>query len=376
MSCACLRGCNFTKSRDLSALDAYINRVYRIIVLFVPSLCICAAATITFLEIEGLYPPISPYKLVLFDLSTVIYMAIGGYFARTGFDDDGILRQDKLRSAKMFLAVILVIQWNAIAYVWPFMDLWSFALLFTISTAFFFDYALVACVSLGIGFSIALSWLIGADMLMPPFGHQFTMNMVFRLVGLSLMLLSVNLITYLGGKFLVEELEKYVNFDTLTHLLNRRSMDKYLNGAYRRAKSGNSTFCLLMIDIDDFKKVNDTYGHDCGDAVLRYVADTVSRGVRTKDNVFRWGGEEILALINADEERAMHVAERIRKDIAASHVSYRGNVQVAVTVTMGVAPYRVGATLQSMMDEADANLYYGKRHGKNRVVRTENVVES
>ena len=356
------------KTHELSALDAYMNRVYKMIVLMIPGFCLCAAATITVLEAEGWYPPINPFLLAAFDLSTIAYMGIGIYFSRTGFGEDGILRHEKLVTAKRTMAVILVIQWNAITYIWPYTDLWSYCLLFSISMAFFFDYNLVGLTSLGIALSLAVSWLVGNDMLLPAMDRHFTMNVAFRLVGLTLMLLSVNLITYLGGKFLVEELEKYVNYDTLTHLLNRRSMDNYLRAAYRQAQTGKATFCLMMMDIDDFKKVNDTYGHDCGDAVLRYVADTVSRGVRKKDNVFRWGGEEILILLNADEKRAADIAELIRKDIANSHVSYRDNVHVRVTVTIGIAPYRNGSTIQTMMDEADKNLYYGKRHGKNRVV--------
>ena len=68
--------------------------------------------------------------------------------------------------------------------------------------------------------------------------------------------------------------------------------------------------CLLLMDIDDFKKVNDTYGHDCGDEVLKYVAGTVSTGVRKNDSVFRWGDEEILVLLNTDEEKAVWKASR------------------------------------------------------------------
>ena len=359
--------------QDLSALDAYINRIYKLIVIIIPIFCLCAAATITALEIEGWYPPIDPWLLGLYDFSTVVYLLIGIYFSKTGFGEDGILLPDKLRTAKRTMVAILIIQWNAITYIWPFMDFWSFALMFTISVACFFDYALVLWTSLGIVLSLVVSVVIGSDFLLPPIDRYFTMNMAFRLVGLTLMMLAVNLITYFGGKFLVEELEKYINYDTLTHLLNRRSMDNYLRAAYHQAQTRKTPFCLMMLDIDDFKKVNDTYGHDCGDAVLRYVADTVSRGVRKKDNVFRWGGEEILVLINADEERAANIAERIRKDIAAAPIGYRSNVQVSVTVTVGLAPYRRGANIQTMMDEADKNLYYGKRHGKNQVVRSSSI---
>ena len=371
----CKRG-EALNQQELSALDAYINRVYRVIVLIVPGFCMGAAVFITFVEWQHWYPPIDPVLLAAFDLSTIVYMAIGIYFSRTGFGEDDIILPDKLKAAKKAIAAILIIQWNAVTFIWPFTDFWAFSLIFIICTAFFFDYVMTAIVSVGICLSLAASWIVGSNMLMPPFDRFFTFGIVLRLVGISLSVISVNVMVYLGGKFLVEELEKFVNYDTLTHLLNRRSMDGYLREAYLKAKAGKSTFCLMMLDIDDFKKVNDTHGHDCGDAVLRYVADTVSRGVRKKDNVFRWGGEEILILFNSDENRALEIAERIRRDIAAAPISYRNNVHVSVTATIGLAAYKNGANIQTMMDEADANLYYGKRHGKNQVVQSKMLQES
>ena len=145
-------------------------------------------------------------------------------------------------------------------------------------------------------------------------------------------------------------------------------MDNYLQAAQQQAKTGRTTFCLLLMDIDNFKKVNDTFGHDCGDEVLKFVAGIISNGVRKNDNVFRWGGEEILVLLNSDEQKAIEVAEKIRREIEKSVVNYRGEVKVSVTVTIGLSTYAGGKSIQDMMDDADAKLYYGKRHGKNQVV--------
>ncbi len=348
------------KKWEMSALDAYTNRVYRIIVLIIPIFCLCASTTITTLHFIGWYPDINETAMWLFDLSDIIYLSIGIYFIRTGFGEDGIVRPDKLKLAKYTMAVIVIIQWNAISYIWPFTDFWAYCLLFVIVEAFFFDVKLVAFSTAGISLSMFISWFIGNDRLLPTGDEYFFANMTFRIVGLVLMLLSLNIITYFGGHFLVEELEKYVNYDTLTHLLNRRSMDNYLQAACKQAKTGLTIFCLLMMDIDDFKKVNDTYGHDCGDEVLKYVAHTISTGVKKNDNVFRWGGEEILVLLNTDFEKAVAAAERIRADIAHDAVNYRGTTKVSVTVTIGVSPYTAGATIQQMMDDADKKLYYGK----------------
>lgn len=358
----------FMNQSGLSALDAYINRVYKIIVLIIPIFCLCASTTITTLHYIGWYPDINELAMWLFVLSDVIYFMIGIYFVRTGFDDEGMVKPDKLKMAKYVIIAIVIIQWNAISYIWPFSDFWAYAVLFTIVVAFFFDPPLVTVTTVGIMVSMFVSWIIKGGRLFPVKDEYFLANMTFRFVGLFLMLFSINLISYFGGKFFVEELEKYVNYDPLTHLLNRRSMNHYLKSVYKNVRVEQSTFCILLMDIDEFKKINDTYGHDCGDEVLKSVAQTISLGVKKNDSVFRWGGEEILVLLRADEQRAVEVAERIRKEIERVPVNYREEVVVPVTVTIGVSKYTEGVTIQQMMDDADAKLYYGKRNGRNQVV--------
>lgn len=357
---------------EMSALDAYINKVYRFIIIFVPFLCICAGTTITILYRMGLYQVESVPALVVFDLSVVTFMAIGIYLSRTGFGENGIVLPNKLKMAKLINAASLIIQWNAISYIWPFRDFWAYCILFTFVLALFFDFKLVLGTTIAILVSMFTSWVIKGTYLLPNPDSYFNANMVFRFVGISLMLLSVNLITLFGGKFFVEELERFVNYDTLTHLLNRRSMDGYLKAAYKRADSGKSAFCLMIMDIDDFKKVNDTYGHECGDEVLKSVAGIISCGVRKNDSVFRWGGEEILVILNAEEYKAVFIADRIRKEIERTVITYKEH-HVSVTVTIGVAPFRDGESIQDMMDNADKCLYYGKTHGKNQIV---SMVES
>ncbi len=355
------------RRQELSSLDAYLNRVFKIIVLIIPTFCICASSSATILFLLGLFPVRCPALLPFFDASTLIYLAIGIYFIRTGFGEDGIVLPKKLRAAKLTMAILLIIQWNGISYIWPFRDLWAYTILFSVVLGFFFDFKLVLFETIGILISMFISWFIVGDALLPPRDDMFIADMAYRLIGIALMNFSINTITAFGGKFLIEELEKYANYDTLTHLLNRKSMGNYLQEAYREAKTGKTSFCLLMMDIDDFKKVNDTYGHDAGDEVLQFVAKTVSCGVKKDDYVFRWGGEEILVILNTDVELAVSAAERIRADIARTPVSY-GDKQIPVTITIGIAPYRNGASIKDLMDEADAKLYWGKHNGKNRVV--------
>lgn len=160
-----------------------------------------------------------------------------------------------------------------------------------------------------------------------------------------------------------DTLEEVAKTDPLTHLLNRRSMNGYMDQVVKLRKS----FCLMMADIDDFKKINDTYGHDCGDEVLIAVSDIISCCVREDDYVCRWGGEEILILVRTDLTLATQVAERIRQQVASKVISRKGK-EVRVTITIGVSEYQSGMSIQSMIEEADQNLYRGKNNGKNQVI--------
>ncbi len=185
-----------------------------------------------------------------------------------------------------------------------------------------------------------------------------------EIIFFSLLIFLIVLIALIAS---LDKLAELINYDTLTHLLNRRRLTAYMNTAMERAHSRNEPFTLLLFDLDNFKKVNDTYGHECGDEILKMAAATISKGVKRNDYVFRWGGEEILVLLKANHEIALKVAERIRKDIEFQSVEYK-NTEVCITATVGVAPYILGCTAESLFLTADENLYKGKQNGKNQVV--------
>lgn len=161
-----------------------------------------------------------------------------------------------------------------------------------------------------------------------------------------------------------EILNKLASTDPLTGLYNRRSMDVFLNQALK----SNSGFSIIMCDIDDFKKVNDTYGHDFGDIVLREVAQITSQQVSGSGYVCRWGGEEILILINSSsKEKTRRIAENIRRNVA-NHVFELNNRWIHCTLTIGISAYQDGNSVEETITNADYNLYQGKRNGKNKVV--------
>lgn len=159
-------------------------------------------------------------------------------------------------------------------------------------------------------------------------------------------------------------LDKLASTDPLTGLYNRRSMDIFLN----QAVESSSSFALIMCDIDNFKKVNDTYGHDFGDVVLKEIAGITTEQVRGHGYVCRWGGEEILILLNnASEESSLHIAENIRRNVA-NRVFELNDKWIHCSITLGIALYNGKEPVEDTITRADYNLYCGKRNGKNAVV--------
>lgn len=154
--------------------------------------------------------------------------------------------------------------------------------------------------------------------------------------------------------------------DPLTKALNRRSLTDIINREI--ADNVKSNFGLIILDIDDFKKVNDTYGHNVGDQVLIGVASIMQNSIRENDYLCRWGGEEFLLMIHGTEDEYGIVAERIRESIGKQEFTTDAH-KFSVTATLGIAEYQTGLNLRTLVDMADQKLYYGKNHGKNQVVR-------
>lgn len=127
---------NTRKKKYLSALDEYINKVYKLILLIVPGACECAGLAYTFSKIIGWLPSVSWVTLIIFDITCLLYLAISIFFIRTGFKD-GYVQQNKLKAAKIFLILLMLIQFNFILYMIPATDFWAFAFFFVILTAFF-----------------------------------------------------------------------------------------------------------------------------------------------------------------------------------------------------------------------------------------------
>lgn len=165
----------------------------------------------------------------------------------------------------------------------------------------------------------------------------------------------------------LKELRQIAYRDSLTEVPNRRYMEEALNDWLSVHHEKNWPFAVVMGDIDFFKDVNDEYGHDAGDLVLKNVASTLQRHLRSMDIVGRWGGEEFLILMqNIRAKQLGKKLESLRKAIEESSVEDDG-VEIRVTMSFGCAVPRKGDTPLSLVNRADDFLYKSKREGRNRV---------
>lgn len=163
--------------------------------------------------------------------------------------------------------------------------------------------------------------------------------------------------------------EQQALVDALTGLANRRSLEETLLSEFARAVRFGDSFCVVMADLDNFKRVNDRHGHAAGDRVLEVFAAVLGDTVRDSDVAGRWGGEEFaLVLTGTSEEGGAHLAERARAGIAARPVRLQDGSQIVVTASFGVASYPEHRQLGDLLAAADAALYEAKRKGRDQVV--------
>jgi diguanylate cyclase (GGDEF)-like protein len=166
-----------------------------------------------------------------------------------------------------------------------------------------------------------------------------------------------------------EKLHRLAAIDPLTGLFNRRSMSEYLEKKERECREGKiDNLSLALGDIDFFKAVNDNYGHECGDIVLRHLASIFIETAGEKGRVCRWGGEEFLfAFDNVNGDDALILLEELQKRIRKLEMRYMGET-IKVTMTFGLSEFDFQKDIEHSINDVDGKLYRGKEAGRNRIV--------
>ncbi len=211
---------NENQKRQLSALDEYINKVYVLVLIMIPGAATCAGVLYTFEKIMGWLPEVNLTAMVIFDITCLIYLTIGFFFIKTGFTD-GLVRDSRLKAGKIFLVMVMFIQFNFIVYMIPSKDFWGFAFYFVLLMSFFLDYKMVAWASAAIIASLTVSWIVRADVILPLRDSMFMAELLNRIVCVALSLPTLVLLTYLVQHFLVnakkDEMER--NNERVEHVL-------------------------------------------------------------------------------------------------------------------------------------------------------------
>lgn len=183
---------------------------------------------------------------------------------------------------------------------------------------------------------------------------------------------------FLAGGYIHFRQEKKKNLyqnwamtDRLTQVANRQHFDLIFDQFIKEAKRRKWVFSLVLLDIDDFKKINDTYGHDAGDKVLIFLASLLQTNTRDQDFVARWGGEEFTILLpDTSAKQAFHLCEKIRLTLLKSIIQTTA-AELTVTCSFGIAEYTDNSKQDELLKRADKALYRAKRDGKNKVFTEE-----
>lgn len=180
----------------------------------------------------------------------------------------------------------------------------------------------------------------------------------------------------LGGPLrtasLVEESRLLARYDALTGLFNRRAFSEAVEVELQRCTRHAIPLSVMLLDIDHFKRINDTYGHQAGDAVLRVVGKTLGATARRSDICARWGGEEfIIVLSQTDHASALLAADRVRRLLEGLSMESEKGEPIPVTASIGVTSLYMSDTLESFLDRADKAMYLAKSTGRNRICTAE-----
>jgi diguanylate cyclase (GGDEF)-like protein len=208
-----------------------------------------------------------------------------------------------------------------------------------------------------------------------PWTQTIKLNIIFGIlliiIFIVLALIMHKMLTKLDN--VMHDITNISNNDHLTGLYNRRFFSEQLEQEILRTERYGSKFTLVEMDIDKFKLVNDTLGHEAGDWVLKTLSNILKENIRKSDVIARWGGEEfVLMLTNTDLEQSVFILEKLRSIIETTDFKTVGHI----TCSFGVAEYRTGENFEKLLSRADQLLYMSKNNGRNRVTSDRQLQET
>ena len=211
---------------------------------------------------------------------------------------------------------------------------------------------------------------LGKSLLLYDYNETFMLRFPFLYLAIfiiSAIMEYIRQVTYSRLKDTNAKYEHLYRHDALTGLYNRYGMQEYFDNLLVRNRRENTA--IIMLDIDNFKRVNDTYGHECGDVVLKVIGSIPGKVMCEHSHICRWGGEEFVLLMQCEHEPPV-TAEKVRAAIEKTEIDYNGEIlHVTVSVGVGIAPSSVVTpdNIHDLIDLADEAMYESKKNGKNRV---------
>lgn len=356
--------------RMTTALDDYINKVYTIVLLAVTGACQAAGILYTAEKLMGLFPSVPWPMLIIFDITCLIYLGGAIFLVKTGYADK-LVKSERLKQAKVFLVIVMFIQFNFILYMIPSTEFWAFVFLFTVATALFLEHKMVIVTGLGLALSVAVSWFIKPDVLMPVKDGLLIPNMVNRIVCIVLSLTFIWLFTWMVERFLVhakkDEMEKN-NERVQSMLRSVAELSEKLGGAGNAlsdiSQNESSSAEELAATSDNLLAGNNELGRKSDDSIdnlneLQQWEQVVSEQVdrvessskrlldKSRDNENRLHSlKEITGEVSRSMENTNRVAEKLSEAVK--------EIDVALNVIDGISSSTSLLALNASIEAARA----------------------
>lgn len=296
---------NYKKDK-LTALDVYINRAYKITLLSITLTCLIAGISYTLNRLQGFYSSVNIIVFILFDLTDLIYLGIAIYFVKTGYED-GIVKPSKLKYSKIFLVIIMLIQFNFILYMAPSREFWAFAFLFTMVTGLMLDTRMLLTTIIEIICSLIIACFVHGDELLPLKDEEFMPNMMGRIFCLVLTMIFIYLNVYMVSRFLIsakkDEMEK--NNERVQNVLNKVT---HIAGQLGDASN-------LLVTTSKAESASTEKLSAISENLIESSDDMLRKAKRSKENLVH------LEESNRNMETKMQDVEKITKELMDMSVS-------------------------------------------------------